>query len=32
VDGVEESAGLLSCLFKQGRERGDVLVGLTLLR
>jgi len=27
VDGIEESARLLLCLFKQGHERSDVLVG-----
>jgi len=31
VDGVQESARLLFCLFKQGRERGDILIGLALL-
>jgi hypothetical protein len=29
VDGIEESARLLLCLFEQGRERGDIFVGLT---
>ncbi len=31
VDGVEKSAGLLLRLLEQGRERGNVLVGLTFL-
>ena len=31
VDGVEESARLLLCLFEQWREGRDVLVSLTFL-
>src|SRR5947207_8469141 len=31
VDGIKESAGLLPCFFEQGRERGDVFAGPTLL-
>ena len=31
LDGIEESARLLLCLFKQWRERSDALVGLTYL-
>jgi hypothetical protein len=30
VDGVEERARLLLCLFEQGRKRGDVGVGLAV--
>jgi hypothetical protein len=31
VDGVQESARLLLCLFEQRRERRQVLIGLTFL-
>ena len=31
VDGIQESARLLLGSFNQGRERGDVLIGLTFL-
>jgi len=30
VKSVKERAGLLACLFEQGRERGNVLFGLAL--
>jgi len=31
VKGVKERAGLFTCLFGQGRERGEVLFGLAFL-